>query len=68
MGVVAALLLNKMSSSADESGNGCGNVYAETAGQIDLLCKICDAAYVCIALSGYDGPSGLGAPKNATPF
>jgi subtilase family serine protease len=28
----------------------------------------CQGAYDCIAVTGYDGPSGLGTPKNATPF
>jgi hypothetical protein len=29
---------------------------------------VCDGTYFCIAVVGYSGPSGLGTPKNATPF
>ncbi len=28
----------------------------------------CNGTYFCIAVTGYDGPTGLGTPKNATPF
>jgi subtilase family serine protease len=29
---------------------------------------VCDGTYFCVAVTGYSGPSGLGTPKNATPF
>jgi hypothetical protein len=28
----------------------------------------CNGTYFCIAVTGYDGPTGLGTPKNSTPF
>jgi subtilase family serine protease len=68
---VAAPLIGGVYGVNGGSVNYGSNPYGDTADLNDVTSGSngsCGGTYFCTAGTGYDGPTGLGTPKNATPF
>jgi hypothetical protein len=68
---VAAPLIGGIYAVNGGSVNYGSNPYGSTSNLNDVTTGSngsCGGTYFCTAGAGYDGPTGLGTPKNATPF
>jgi subtilase family serine protease len=68
---VAAPLIGGIFGEKNDAVNYASNIYANTGSLNDITSGSngsCGGTYYCTAEVGYDGPTGLGTPKNDTPF